>query len=123
MSSLSARGAGGLRPPVFYAARANLKPLVMEGVEAGGQLTLTTLVENFPGVPEGVQGPELIQRMRDQAARFGAEYRAGNVTAADLSKRPFTVTVDGEPLETRTLIIASGGSARRRGLAAEKAMI
>jgi len=115
-------GCAGLTAAI-YAARANLKPLVIDGVEIGGQLSLTTLVENFPGFPEGVQGPELIQRMRDQAARFGAEYLAGNVTAADLSKRPFTVTVDGEPLETRTLIIASGASARWLGLESEKALI
>ena len=115
-------GCAGLTAAV-YAGRANMKPLVIDGVEVGGQLSLTTLVENFPGFPEGVQGPELIQRMRDQAARFGAEYRAGNVTAADLSKRPFTVTVDGEPLETRTLIIASGASARWLGLESEKVLI
>ncbi|MBI3933630.1 MAG: FAD-dependent oxidoreductase, partial [Acidobacteria bacterium] len=107
-------GSAGLTAAI-YAARANLKPLVLEGVEAGGQLTLTTLVENFPGFPEGLQGPELIQRMKDQAARFGTEYMAGDVTAADLSKRPFTLTLDGKPLETRTLIIASGASARWLG--------
>lgn len=115
-------GCAGLTAAI-YAARANLNPLVIEGVEAGGQLSLTTLVENFPGFPEGLQGPELIQRMRDQAARFGAEYQAGDVTAADLSKRPFTLTLDGDPLETRTLIIASGASARWLGLHNEKKLI
>ena len=104
-------GCAGLTAAI-YAARANLRPLVIDGIEIGGQLSLTTLVENFPGFPEGVQGPELIQRMRDQAARFGAEYQAGNVTAADLSKRPFTLTLDGQTVETRSLIIASGASAR-----------
>ena len=115
-------GCAGLTAAV-YAARANLRPLVVDGIEIGGQLSLTTLVENFPGFPEGVQGPELIQRMRDQAARFGAEYQAGNVTAADLSKRPFTLTLDGQTLETRSLIIASGASARWLGLPSEKALI
>ena len=115
-------GCAGLTAAI-YAARANLKPLVIDGIEVGGQLSLTTLVENFPGFPEGVQGPELIQRMRDQAARFGAEYQTGNVTAADLSKRSFTVSLDGEPFPTRTLIIASGASARWLGLESEKALI
>ncbi len=115
-------GCAGLTAAI-YAARANLKPLVIDGIEIGGQLSLTTLVENFPGFPEGVQGPELIQRMRDQAARFGAEYQARQVTAADLSKNPFTLTLDGQTLETRTLIIASGASARWLGLDSEKALI
>src|SRR5215831_21346499 len=73
----------------LYTARANLSPLVIEGHEAGGQLSLTTLVENFPGFPEGIQGPELIDNMRRQAARFGAEYRHGHVSSADLSEYPF----------------------------------
>ena len=115
-------GCAGLTAAI-YAARANLKPLVIDGIEIGGQLSLTTLVENFPGFPEGVQGPELIQRMRDQAARFGTEYQAGQVTAADLSKNPFTLTLDGQTLETRTLIIASGASARWLGLDSEQALI
>ena len=115
-------GCAGLTAAI-YAGRANLKPLVIEGREAGGQLSLTTLVENFPGFPEGVQGPELIQQMKDQAARFGTEYKAGDVTAADLSKRPFTLTVDGEPIQTRTLIVASGASARWLGLDSEKALV
>ena len=115
-------GCAGLTAAI-YAARANLRPLVIDGIEIGGQLSLTTLVENFPGFPEGVQGPELIQRMRDQAARFGAEYQAGNVTAADLSKRPFPLTLDGQTVETRSLIIASGASARWLGLESEKALI
>ena len=115
-------GCAGLTAAI-YTGRANLNPLVIEGREAGGQLSLTTLVENFPGFPEGVQGPELIQRMKEQAARFGTEYKVGDVTAADLSKRPFTLTVDGEPIQTRTLIIASGASARWLGLDAEKNLI
>ena len=115
-------GCAGLTAAI-YTGRANLNPLVIEGREAGGQLSLTTLVENFPGFPEGVQGPELIQRMKDQAARFGTGYKAGDVTAADLSKSPFTLTVDGEPIQTRTLIVASGASARWLGLDSEKALV
>ena len=115
-------GCAGLTAAI-YTARARMNPLVIEGVEAGGQLSLTTLVENFPGFPEGVQGPELIQRMKDQAAKFGTEYMAGDVTAADLSKGPFKLTVSGQPIETSTLIIASGASARWLGLPNEKALI
>jgi len=115
-------GCAGLTAAI-YTARANMKPLLIEGVETGGQLSLTTLVENFPGFPEGVQGPELIQRMKDQAARFGTEYMAGDVTATDLSKQPFTLTVSGQTIQTRTLIIASGASARWLGLPNEKALI
>ncbi len=109
-------GCAGLTAAV-YAARANLKPLVIRGHEAGGQLTLTTLVENFPGFPEGIQGPELIERMQKQATVFGAEFLEGEVTKADLSGRPFTLEVDHrEKLETRALIIASGASAKLLGL-------
>jgi thioredoxin reductase (NADPH) len=115
-------GCAGLTAAI-YTGRANLKPLVIEGIEAGGQLTLTTLVENFPGFPEGVQGPDLIQMMKDQAAKFGAEYLAGNVSSADLSKQPLTLTVEGKALETRTLIIASGASARWLGLPSERALV
>src|SRR5713226_7588000 len=107
----------------LYAARANLRPLVFEGHEPGGQLSLTTLVENFPGFPEGIQGPELIANMRRQAERFGAEYRLAHVTAADLGKHPFTVQVGKETVQTRTLIIASGASARWLGLPNEQALI
>src|SRR2546427_1917028 len=106
-----------------YAARANLKPLVASGHEAGGQLSLTTLVENFPGFPEGILGPELVENMRKQAARFGAEYRIGHVVSADLSKQPITVTVGKETIRTRTLIIATGASARWLGLPNEQALI
>jgi thioredoxin reductase (NADPH) len=107
----------------LYTARANLKPLVLEGHEPGGQLSLTTLVENFPGFPEGIQGPELIENMRKQAARFGAEYQHGHVVSADLSKRPFTLHFGKETIQTRTLIIASGASARWLGLPNEQALI
>ena len=107
----------------LYTARANLKPLVLEGHEPGGQLSLTTLVENFPGFPEGIQGPELIANMRRQAERFGAEYRLAHVTAADLSTRPFTLRVGQHTIHTSTLIIASGASARWLGLESEQALI
>jgi thioredoxin reductase (NADPH) len=107
----------------IYAARANLAPLVVEGHEPGGQLSLTTLVENFPGFPEGIQGPELIENMRRQAMRFGADYQMGHVDKADLSKRPFTLQVGRETVKTETLIIASGASARWLGLPNEQALI
>ncbi len=107
----------------LYAARANLKPLVLEGHEPGGQLSLTTLVENFPGFPEGIQGPELIENMKKQAQRFGAEYRAAHLVSADLSKRPFALNLGKETIHTRTLIIASGASARWLGLPHEQALI
>ena len=107
----------------LYTARANLKPLVLEGHEPGGQLSLTTLVENFPGFPEGIQGPELIENIRKQAGRFGAQYQLGHVSAADLSKRPFAITVGKDTILTRTLVIATGASARWLGLPGEKALI
>ena len=115
-------GCAGLTAAI-YAARANLHPLVVEGWEKGGQLSLTTDVENFPGFPKGIQGPELIENMREQAARFGAEYLLGSVTAADLSKSPFRLTVDDKPLETQALIIATGASARMLGLESEKKLL
>jgi thioredoxin reductase (NADPH) len=107
----------------LYTARANLKPLVLEGHHPGGQLALTTLVENFPGFLEGIQGPELIENMRKQAMRFGAEYRMGHVTKADLSRSPVELTIGKEVIQTRTLIIASGASARWLGLPNEQALI
>ncbi|MBL8231719.1 MAG: thioredoxin-disulfide reductase [Bryobacterales bacterium] len=107
----------------IYAARANLKPIVVSGHEPGGQLSLTTLVENFPGFPEGLDGPVLVERMKQQAQHFGAEYRAGTVSEADLSKRPFRLNVDGEWIETRTLIVATGASARWLGLENEYKLI
>lgn len=107
----------------LYTARANLSPLVLEGHEPGGQLSLTTLVENFPGFPEGIQGPELIANMRRQAERFGAEYRLAHVSAADLSTTPLAIQVGNQTIRTRTLIIASGASARWLGLPNEQALI
>lgn len=107
----------------LYTARANLKPLVIEGHEPGGQLSLTTLVENFPGFPNGIQGPELIDNMRQQAGRFGARYQLGHVTGADLSQRPFAIQLGKETIQARTLIIASGASARWLGLPSEQALI
>jgi thioredoxin reductase (NADPH) len=100
----------------LYTARANLKPLVLTGRQPGGLLTTTTIVENYPGFPEGVDGYELMTRMQKQAERFGARTTFGTVEAADFSKRPFTLTVDGEPLQTQTVIIATGASHRHLGL-------
>jgi len=107
----------------LYTARANLQPLVVKGYEAGGQLSLTTLVENFPGFPEGINGPDLVENMKKQAEHFGAEYVDGAVLEADLSRRPFRLNVEGQWRETRTLIIASGASARWLGLESEQKLI
>ncbi len=107
----------------IYTARANLKPLVVAGHEPGGQLSLTTLVENFPGFPEGIDGPALVENIKQQAEHFGAEYLHGTVVEADLSKRPFRLKVDDEWHEARTLIIASGASARWLNLPNEQKLI
>jgi len=107
----------------IYAARANLKPLVISGHEAGGQLSLTTLVENFPGFPEGINGPDLVENMKLQAQNFGAEYRHAAVTDSDLSARPFRLKIDDEWIDARTVIIASGASARWLGLPSEQKLI
>ncbi len=115
-------GCAGLTAAI-YAARANLKPLVLEGHEPGGQLSITTMVENFPGFPDGVQGPELIANMRVQAARFGAEFKTGVVSHAELSQRPFVLKLGSDEIQTRTLIIASGASARWLGIPSEQALI
>ncbi|MBB6146368.1 thioredoxin reductase (NADPH) [Silvibacterium bohemicum] len=115
-------GCAGLTAAI-YAARANLKPLVLEGHEPGGQLSITTLVENFPGWPEGIQGPQLIENMKQQASRFGTTFRMGHLVSADLSKRPFVLNLGSETIHTRTLIIASGASARWLGLPSEQALI
>src|ERR1700744_5306636 len=115
-------GCSGLTAAI-YAARSNLKPLLLEGHEPGGQLSITTLVENFPGWPEGIQGPELIERMKLQATRFGAELRMGHLVSLDVSKRPFALNLGKETVHTRTLIIASGASARWLGLPSEQALI
>jgi len=106
-----------------YTARASLKPLVIKGREAGGQLALTTEVENFPGFPEGINGPDLVENIKRQAERFGAEYLDGEVIEADLSNRPFRLNVDGEWIETRTLIVASGAKARWLDLPNEQKLI
>ncbi|MEX2303103.1 MAG: thioredoxin-disulfide reductase [Bryobacterales bacterium] len=107
----------------IYTARANLDPLVIEGLEIGGQLSLTTEVENFPGFPEGIMGPELVENMKKQGKRFGAEYKTGEVIKVDLSKRPFTLSTSEETIETKTLIVATGASARWLGLESEKKLI
>ncbi len=107
----------------IYSARANLKPLLIEGFELGGQLSLTTLVENFPGFPEGVQGPALMEDMKKQAGKFGTDFLPAMVTKVDLSKTPFRVFTDDEEIQTKTLIIASGASARLLGLESEKKLI
>ena len=108
-------GCAGLTAAV-YTARANLKPLVLTGTMPGGLLTTTSIVENFPGFPEGVDGYELMNRMQQQAERFGARVKFGTVEAVDLEGPPFTLTVDGDPVETRTIIIASGAGHRHLGL-------
>jgi thioredoxin reductase (NADPH) len=111
-------GCAGLTA-ALYTARANLRPLVVTGQQPGGLLTTTTVVENYPGFPDGVDGYELMQRMQQQAERFGARVQSGVVEAADLSKQPLALTVDGERLETETLIIASGASHRHLDLPSE----
>ncbi len=116
-------GCSGLTA-ALYTARANLKPLVLEGHEPGGQLSLTTLVENFPGFPEGIQGPELVENIRKQAGRFGAEYAIADLLEADLSEYPFRLTLAGKSaVLAESLIIASGASARWLGLPNEQALI
>ena len=107
----------------LYSARANLEPLVIEGLEAGGQLMLTTLVENWPGYRDGILGPDLMTEMRAQAERFGAEIIRGQVASVDVSKHPFTVTTSDGAFLCRTLIIATGASARLLGLPSERALI
>ncbi len=106
-----------------YAARANLKPIVVSGHEPGGQLSLTSLVENFPGFPEGIQGPDLVENIKKQAQNFGAEYLHGTVDEVDLSKRPFRIRIDGEWRETKALIIATGASAKWLNLPNEQKLI
>ena len=116
-------GPAGLTAAV-YSARANLSPLLIDGSQPGGQLTLTTEVENFPGFPKGIMGPQLIQDMRSQAERFGTQFRQGHVTHVDLNIRPFRVTIDGEDIvETKTLIIATGASANLLGLPSESRLM
>src|ERR1700744_5847716 len=115
-------GCAGLTSSL-YCVSANLKPLVLEGHEPGGQLSITTLVENFPGWPEGIQGPELIENMKKQAVRFGAELKMAHLSSIDLTKRPFALNLGKETIHTRTLIIASGASARWLNLPSEQALI
>ena len=107
----------------IYSARARLSPLVIIGHEAGGQLSITSMVENFPGFPEGVDGPQLVENMKQQAIHFGADYIHGSVEEADFSKRPFRLKVAGVWIETRTVIIASGASARWLGIPGEEKFI
>jgi thioredoxin reductase (NADPH) len=115
-------GCAGLTAAI-YTARANLKPLVLEGHEPGGQLSITTLVENFPGWPEGIQGPQLIENMKQQAARFGADFQMAHLLSADLSRHPFVLNLGAEEVRTHSLIIASGASARWLGLPSEQTLI
>jgi len=107
----------------IYTARADLKPLVLEGFEPGGQLSLTTMVENFPGYPDGIMGPELVANMKKQAERFGAEYVMDRATRVDLSRRPFAVETDNESYQTDSLIVATGASAKLIGLESERKLL
>lgn len=116
-------GPAGLTAAV-YTARANLSPVLIDGSQPGGQLTLTTEVENFPGFPKGIMGPQLIQDMRAQAERFGTQFRQGHVTQVDLNASPFRLTIDGEDtVETKTLIISTGASANLLGLPSESRLM
>lgn len=115
-------GCAGLTAAI-YTGRADLNPLVLDGYEPGGQLALTTEVENFPGFPEGILGPELIERTRKQAERFGTQFRSGIVTKVDLSKRPFKIEVGKDVYETESLIVAAGASARMLGIESEKQLL
>src|SRR5579863_47275 len=113
-------GCAGLTA-ALYTARANLRPLVFTGIQPGGLLTTTSIVENYPGFPDGIDGYELMTRMQQQAERFGARVRTLQcVEAADLSKSPFVLTIDGERIETETVIIATGAGHRHLGLESER---
>ena len=107
----------------LYAARANLSPLLIEGLESGGQLMLTTAVENYPGFRDGIMGPELMSEMRAQAERFGTEFVTGDVTGVDLTQPPFTVTTSDTTWRGRSLIISTGASARLLGLPSERTLM
>lgn len=115
-------GPAGLTAAI-YSARANLEPLVFEGLEAGGQLTLTTDVENFPGFPEGIQGPTLMNAMRKQAERFGATCLRERIDSVDFTKRPFRIVSGDMTFEAETFIVASGASAKMLGIASEKLLL
>ena len=115
-------GCAGLTAAI-YAARADLLPVVLDGYEPGGQLALTTLVENFPGFPDGILGPNFIELARTQAQRFGTEFRSGAVTSVDLSRRPFQIVAGKENYECEALIIAAGASARMLGIESEKHLL
>jgi thioredoxin reductase (NADPH) len=115
-------GCAGLTAAI-YTARAGLNPLVLEGHEPGGQLSITTLVENFPGWPEGIQGPELIDNMKKQAIRFGATFQLAHLNSVDLNAHPFRLNTTAGEVHARTLIIASGASARWLGIPSEQALI
>jgi len=106
----------------IYAARAGLSPLLVEGLEPGGQLMITTDVDNYPGFPDGIKGPDLMTAMRRQAERFGTRITTGNVTAANLKKRPFKITADGNDFSCGALIVATGAAARWMGLPSEEAL-
>ena len=115
-------GCAGLTAAI-YAARANLKPLVIDGHEQGGQLAITTHVENYPGFPDGIMGPELIENMRKQAQKFGAQFKAGAVSEVDLTRRPFKIKAGKESYEAKSLIVAAGATARLLGLKGERELI
>lgn len=116
-------GPAGLTAAI-YLARANMDPVVIEGWQPGGQLTTTTEVENFPGFPEGILGSELMSNMRKQAQRFGAEFKTGYVKSADLSKRPFTLEVEGHgQIQAESIIISTGASAKYLGIPGEQANV
>ena len=115
-------GCAGLTAAI-YTSRAGLNPLILEGHEPGGQLSMTTLVENFPGWPEGIQGPELIDNMKKQAARFGATFQMAHLASVDLKENPFRLQTSAGEIMTRTLIVASGACARWLGLKSEQALI
>src|SRR5213082_2124552 len=107
----------------LYAARANLQPLVIEGLEAGGQLMLTTMVENFPGYRDGIMGPDLMAEMRAQTEKFGVDLVQGNVTSVDLCASPISIRMANREFTARTLIIATGASARLLGLPGERSLM
>ena len=115
-------GCAGLTAAI-YASRAELKPLLIEGIQPGGQLATTTDVENYPGFPQGIQGPELMELMKKQAERFGTRFVAGDATRVEVTKRPFVVEVEGQRFETKTLIVATGASAKYLGLPSETAFM